>query len=295
MGPLLVVVVVGTGTSAQAKSRGRTAREVFGRGEGVRVGGVPAPGHDGDAGGLCEDGGADFVAEVAHGGGRGSEEGDADGGEGGGEAGVLGGMAPAGPDGVCARAEGEVDDKGHVGVVVGIGSAGHLLEGVGEADVLGAGLEVVGGGHGHKLHHPFIPKDLEGPFANRTDGLDSGDSVVGHQHPLDHAVASAPLDEFAHTRKLRSRQVLLLLLLLDLHLGLLYGGCGGDGVIFARGKVGAGALHLFCCCCCCGWRRPRKQQQQHPRAQGAHSGELVRRSRFRRGPAKWLGEETFRG
>jgi hypothetical protein len=189
---------------------------------------------------------------------------------------------------VCARAEGEVDDEGHVGVVVGIGSAGHLLEGVGEADVLGAGLEVVGGGHGHKLHRPFIPKDLEGPFANRTDGLDRRDSVVGHQHPLDHAVASAPLDEFAHTRKLRSRQ--LLLLLLDLHLCLLYG--GGGGMISARQSRGRGATPLLLLLLL--WVEAAKQQQLR-RAQGAHSGELVRQSRFRRRPAKWLGEEGFRG
>jgi hypothetical protein len=141
---------------------------------------VPAPGHDRDVGGLSEDGGTDLVAEVAHGGGRGPEEGDACGGEGGGESGIFRGVAPARPHRVRPRAEREVYDEGHVGVVVGVGASRHLLKHIGQAYVLGACLQVFGGGHGYELNLPLVPERFERPLAHRADGLDCSDAIVGH-------------------------------------------------------------------------------------------------------------------
>ena len=159
-------------------------------GPAVRAG----PGDGGNAGGLGEDVGGDLVAEDAHDGPGRADELDAHGLEGVGELGILGGVSPAGPDGVDAVLLSDLGDDVDVGVVVEVLAGGDLDEGVGQPNELGVGLEVLGGGHGDELDGVLVAQLHVGPLPHRQDGLGGGHTVVGDEDLLDGEVAAAGLD-----------------------------------------------------------------------------------------------------
>ena len=164
--------------------------------EGTVVGSAvgATPGDGGNAGGLSEDVGGNLVTKDAHDGSGRADELDAHGLEGVGELGILGGVSPAGPDGVDALLLGDLGDDVDVGVVVEVLAGGDLDEGVGQPHELGVGLEVLGGGHGDELDGVLVAQLHVGPLPHRQDGLGGGHAVVGDEDLLDGEVAAAGLD-----------------------------------------------------------------------------------------------------
>ena len=85
-------------------------------------------------------------------------------------------------DGVEAR---QLHDEGDVGVVVVVGAARHVHDGVDHADVLGVGLQVLRGGHDHEADGPFVPEHLLRPPPDAPDGLHGRHAVDRDQDRLD--------------------------------------------------------------------------------------------------------------
>ena len=48
-------------------------------------------------------------------------------------------------------------------------------------------LQILWGGHNHKLDRPLVPKHIVRPPANAANGLDSRDTIVGDQDLFDDA------------------------------------------------------------------------------------------------------------
>lgn len=84
--------------------------------------------------------------------------------------------APAGPDGVNARALRNIDNDVDVGIIVVVGATGHLDVLVGHANVVGVDAQVFRGRHDDKLDGALRAKRLVRPLAHRADLLDGGDT-----------------------------------------------------------------------------------------------------------------------
>ena len=69
-------------------------------------------------------------------------------------------MAPSCPDGVDARAFGDVDDVVHVGVVVVIGPAGYFDVPVRHSNVIRVHFEILWSGHDRELDGAFCAEGL---------------------------------------------------------------------------------------------------------------------------------------
>ena len=93
---------------------------------------------------------------------------------------------PAGPDGVNVGAVGDLDNEGHIGVIVIVCAPGHLHKLVSHANVLRIDSHVLWGCHCHKCDCALIAKGLVCPAADGADELDSRYAVVGHEHAARH-------------------------------------------------------------------------------------------------------------
>ena len=172
--------------------------EATGQAVGVRPGDGEAragPGQRGHARRLRHYARGDLVAERPHGLLGRSDERDAVAVEQLRQLGILGGVAPAGPHGLHRYALGNVEYEVAVGVVVVVRAAGHGHAVVGDANVLGVGLEVLGRVHDDELDGALVAEDLVGPAAYAAHALDGGDAVVGDEHGLDHPVAVVAVHE----------------------------------------------------------------------------------------------------
>jgi hypothetical protein len=87
--------------------------------------------------------------------------------------------SPSSPNGVDTCALRDIDDKVDIGVIVVVRSTGDFNISVGHPDVLGIDSQVFGSGHDGELYCALGPESLVGPFSDRSDFLDGGDTVVG--------------------------------------------------------------------------------------------------------------------
>jgi hypothetical protein len=76
---------------------------------------------------------------------------------------------------------GNIHDEIYVGVVVVVAASGYLDVPIRHPDVFGVDPQILRGGHDGKLDGAFVAKGLVGPFPDRTDLLDGGDTVVGDE------------------------------------------------------------------------------------------------------------------
>ena len=72
----------------------------------------------------------------------------------------------------------DIDDKIDIGVIVVVGSTGNLYISVGHSDVLGIDSQIFRCSHDGELDRTLGTKGLVGPFSNRSNLLDSGNTVV---------------------------------------------------------------------------------------------------------------------
>lgn len=93
------------------------------------------------------------------------------------------------------HALGNVDNELDVGVVVVVCAAGDLDIVVGHANVVGVGLQVLGGGHDGEVDGALVAKHFVGPFSDGSNLLDGGDAVVGNQN-LRGGRLSAPISSY---------------------------------------------------------------------------------------------------
>mmetsp|Transcript_7504 Transcript_7504/g.21243 ORF Transcript_7504/g.21243 Transcript_7504/m.21243 type:complete len:306 (-) Transcript_7504:285-1202(-) len=149
-----------------------------------------APWQSRHAGRLGEDRGANLVSQGSHGDGSRAKEPDADLVQGVWQVRVLRGVAPSRPHGLDPGTLGDLQDELHICVVVVIGAAGDLHKLVCEADVLGVGLDVLRGCHGHQHNGLARAKRLVGPGANGAHELGGSVAIVGHKDTVDWLVAS---------------------------------------------------------------------------------------------------------
>lgn len=71
---------------------------------------------------------------------------------------------------------------------------------VGHLDVLGIGLQILGGHHHHKADGALILEHLVGPAANGAHAFNGGDAIVGDQDPIDDPGAAKLLDKLLRGR-----------------------------------------------------------------------------------------------
>lgn len=90
---------------------------------------------------------------------------------------------------------GDIDNEVDVGVVVVVGTAGHLDVLVGHANVIGIHLKIFGGGHDREFDCTLMTESLIGPFPDRANLLDGGDTVVANENFGDDSVTALLADE----------------------------------------------------------------------------------------------------
>ena len=139
-----------------------------------------------------------------------------------------------------------VDNQLDVGVVVVVGSAGHLDVLVGHPDVLGVGLQVLGRRHDGELDGALIAKRLVRPLAHAADLLDRRNAVVGNQHVGDDRVAIVRRHKVLDLAWRRCREAVAAD---EVRRQVELGRVAGIAAIDAVGAVGCRARHYGCGMC----------------------------------------------
>jgi hypothetical protein len=75
----------------------------------------------------------------------------------------------------------DVDNKVDIGVIVVVGSTGNFNISVGHSNVFGVNSQILGRGHDGELDCALGTESLVGPFSDRSNLLDGGDTVVCNQ------------------------------------------------------------------------------------------------------------------
>jgi hypothetical protein len=72
----------------------------------------------------------------------------------------------------------DVDNKVDIGVIVVVGSTRNFNISIGHSNVFGVNSQILGRGHDGEFDSTFGTESLVGPFSDRSNLLDSGNTVV---------------------------------------------------------------------------------------------------------------------
>ena len=76
----------------------------------------------------------------------------------------------------------DVDNKVDIGVIVVVGSTGNFNISISHPNVFGVNSQILGRGHDGEFDGALGTESLVGPFSDRSNLLDSGDTVVCDQN-----------------------------------------------------------------------------------------------------------------
>lgn len=89
---------------------------------------------------------------------------------------------PSSPNGMNIHSFGNIDNQLDIGIIIIIGTTGHLDIFIGHSDVVRIGVQILWGSHYCELNRSLVAEGFVGPFSYGANLLDGGNTIVGDEY-----------------------------------------------------------------------------------------------------------------